>query len=79
MLVSVLLFAAGLFLGTSVHETAQVAGSGLVYQQYYGDPQALVFRGRGTTGGADILGRLLRGIVGHESPVSEAGATSTRT
>ncbi len=34
-------FAAGLFLGTSVHETAQVAGSGLVYQQYYGDPQAL--------------------------------------
>ena len=34
-------FASGLFLGTSVHETAQVAGSGLVYQQYYGDPQAL--------------------------------------
>jgi uncharacterized integral membrane protein (TIGR00698 family) len=34
-------FASGLFLGTSVHETAQVAGAGLVYQQYYGDPQAL--------------------------------------
>ena len=33
--------ASGLFLGTSVHETAQVAGSGLVYQQYYGDPEAL--------------------------------------
>ncbi len=33
--------AVGLFLGTSVHETAQVAGSGLVYQQYYTDPQAL--------------------------------------
>ncbi len=31
----------GLFLGTSVHETAQVAGSGLVYQQYYGEPGAL--------------------------------------
>ncbi len=34
-------FAAGLFLGTAVHETAQVAGAGLVYQQYYNDPQAL--------------------------------------
>ena len=34
-------FAAGLFLGTSVHETAQVAGAGLVYQQYFGDSQAL--------------------------------------
>lgn len=33
--------AVGLFLGTSVHETAQVAGSGLVYQQYYTDPQVL--------------------------------------
>jgi len=31
----------GLFLGTSVHETAQVAGAGLVYQQYYDSPQAL--------------------------------------
>jgi len=31
----------GLFLGTSVHETAQVAGAGLVYQQYYESPQAL--------------------------------------
>lgn len=34
-------FQSGLFLGTSVHETAQVAGAGLVYQQYYGDPRAL--------------------------------------
>ncbi|MBT8061189.1 MAG: putative sulfate exporter family transporter, partial [Xanthomonadales bacterium] len=34
-------FAAGLFLGTSVHETAQVAGAGMVYQQYFSDPQAL--------------------------------------
>lgn len=34
-------YTAGLFLGTSVHETAQVAGAGLVYQQYYNDPQAL--------------------------------------
>ena len=34
-------FASGLFLGTAVHETAQVAGSGLVYQQYFGDPRAL--------------------------------------
>jgi uncharacterized integral membrane protein (TIGR00698 family) len=34
-------FAAGLFLGTAVHETAQVAGSGMVYQQYFGDAQAL--------------------------------------
>ena len=34
-------FSIGLFLGTSVHETAQVAGSGLVYQQYYDNPRAL--------------------------------------
>jgi uncharacterized integral membrane protein (TIGR00698 family) len=34
-------FRSGMFLGTSVHETAQVAGAGLVYQQYYSDPQAL--------------------------------------
>lgn len=34
-------FKSGLFLGTSVHETAQVAGAGLVYQQYYDDPLAL--------------------------------------
>ena len=33
--------ASGLFLGTSVHETAQVAGAGLVYQQYYDDPRVL--------------------------------------
>ena len=34
-------FLAGLFLGTSVHETAQVAGAGLVYQQYFGQAEAL--------------------------------------
>ncbi|MEJ2534931.1 MAG: putative sulfate exporter family transporter [Gammaproteobacteria bacterium] len=34
-------FAAGLFLGTAVHETAQVAGAGLVYQEYYAEPAAL--------------------------------------
>lgn len=34
-------FASGLFFGTAVHETAQVAGTGLIYQQYFGDPQAL--------------------------------------
>jgi uncharacterized integral membrane protein (TIGR00698 family) len=34
-------FAAGLFLGTAVHETAQVAGAGLVYQQFYDDPKVL--------------------------------------
>jgi len=34
-------FRSGLFLGTAVHETAQVAGAGLVYQQYFGDPRAL--------------------------------------
>jgi uncharacterized integral membrane protein (TIGR00698 family) len=34
-------FASGLFLGTAVHDTAQVAGAGLVYQQFYNDPRAL--------------------------------------
>jgi uncharacterized integral membrane protein (TIGR00698 family) len=34
-------FAIGLFLGTAIHETAQVAGAGLVYQEYYNSPQAL--------------------------------------
>ncbi len=34
-------FKAGLFLGTSVHETSQVSGSGLVYQEYFGDARAL--------------------------------------
>lgn len=34
-------FRSGLFLGTAVHETAQVAGSGMVYQEYFDDPQAL--------------------------------------
>ena len=34
-------FLIGLFLGTSVHETAQVAGAGLVYQQFHDAPAAL--------------------------------------
>ncbi len=34
-------FKAGMFLGTAVHETAQVAGAGLVYQQNFNDPKAL--------------------------------------
>ena len=32
---------AGLFLGTSIHETAQVAGAGMMYQAQYSAPQAL--------------------------------------
>ena len=32
---------AGLFLGTAIHETSQVAGAGLMYQQYYDAPAAL--------------------------------------
>lgn len=32
---------AGLFLGTSIHETAQVAGSALIYEQQFNDPEAL--------------------------------------
>ena len=31
----------GVFLGTSVHDTAQVAGAGLVYQQFFGQSGAL--------------------------------------
>ncbi len=34
-------FRSGLFLGTAVHETAQVAGAGMVYEQYFSDPAAL--------------------------------------
>ena len=33
--------ASGLFLGTSIHETAQVAGAGLMYQSQYNEPTAL--------------------------------------
>jgi uncharacterized integral membrane protein (TIGR00698 family) len=32
---------AGLFLGTAIHDTAQVAGAGLLYAQHYGAPVAL--------------------------------------
>jgi uncharacterized integral membrane protein (TIGR00698 family) len=31
----------GLFLGTAIHDTAQVAGAGLMYQQQYAAPEAL--------------------------------------
>ena len=31
----------GLFLGTAIHDTAQVAGAGLVYAEQFGAPQAL--------------------------------------
>ncbi len=34
-------FRSGLFLGAAVHETAQVIGSGLIYQEYFGDSAAL--------------------------------------
>ncbi len=34
-------YSAGFFLGTAVHDTSQVVGSGLVYQQFYGDPEVL--------------------------------------
>ncbi len=34
-------FQSGLFMGTSIHDTAQVVGSGLVYQQYFGSAEAL--------------------------------------
>ena len=34
-------FRIGLFLGTAVHETAQVAGAGLVYQEYFGNAEVL--------------------------------------
>jgi uncharacterized integral membrane protein (TIGR00698 family) len=34
-------FKAGLFLGSSVHDTSQVAGAGMVYSDFYNDPQAL--------------------------------------
>ena len=32
---------AGLFLGTAIHDTAQVAGAGLLYRQQFGDAEAL--------------------------------------
>jgi len=34
-------FRAGLFLGSAVHDTSQVAGAGMVFQDYYHEPQAL--------------------------------------
>ena len=33
--------AVGLFLGTSIHETAQVAGSGMIYAEQYENPSVL--------------------------------------
>jgi len=34
-------FSAGVFLGSAVHDTSQVAGAGMVYQDYYDAPEAL--------------------------------------
>jgi uncharacterized integral membrane protein (TIGR00698 family) len=34
-------YQAGLFLGTSIHDTSQVAGAGLTYQQQFGEPAVL--------------------------------------
>jgi uncharacterized integral membrane protein (TIGR00698 family) len=34
-------YSSGLFLGTAVHDTSQVVGAGLVYQEYYDDPNVL--------------------------------------
>lgn len=34
-------FQAGVFLGTAIHDTAQVAGAALLYSQQYADPEAL--------------------------------------
>lgn len=34
-------FAAGLFLGSAVHDTSQVAGAAMMYQEYYQAPEAL--------------------------------------
>jgi len=34
-------FAAGVFLGSAVHDTSQVAGAGMVYQEFFHAPQAL--------------------------------------
>ncbi|MFO1394074.1 MAG: putative sulfate exporter family transporter [Steroidobacteraceae bacterium] len=34
-------FAAGVFLGSAVHDTSQVAAAGMVYQDYYVDPRVL--------------------------------------
>jgi uncharacterized integral membrane protein (TIGR00698 family) len=34
-------FRSGLFLGSAVHDTSQVAGAGMVYQDYYHAPEAL--------------------------------------
>lgn len=34
-------YSAGVFLGSAVHDTSQVAAAGMVYQDYYVDPQVL--------------------------------------
>ena len=34
-------YAVGLFLGTSIHETAQVAGAGLIYAEQFNSPEVL--------------------------------------
>ena len=44
---------AGLFLGTSIHETTQVAGAGLIYSQIYNAPRVL---------GAATVAKLVRNL-----------------
>ena len=34
----------GLFLGTSIHETAQVAGAGLIYSEQYNSPDTMILQ-----------------------------------
>jgi len=50
----------GLFLGTAIHETAQVAGAGLMYEQQYGSPEALAMKAAMTT---KLVRNLSMGIV----------------
>jgi len=50
----------GLFLGTAIHETAQVAGAGLMYEQQYGGPEALALKAAMTT---KLVRNLSMGIV----------------
>ena len=50
----------GLFLGTAIHETAQVAGAGLMYEQQYGGPEALSLKAAMTT---KLVRNLSMGVV----------------
>ena len=48
---------AGLFLGTSIHETAQVAGAGMMYEAQYDAPVALEIRDRYQAGAQSVHDR----------------------